>query len=125
MKIAMILALGVSIASMALAASKKNQTTMGDLLKQVSKKEESEKKNNEESSKLKKKLNSRLKILEEELGIAKKEKEKLEKELSDQGVYSDADKFKNTLSRFNQQEEKVKMITKEWEDVFEQLSGLE
>ncbi len=39
MKIAMILALGLSTATVTFAASKKNQSTMGDLLKKVSKKD--------------------------------------------------------------------------------------
>ena len=51
--------------------------------------------------------------------------EKFEKHLSDPTVYADAEKFKHALTNFKNQENKLKEITKEWEDVFVQLSGLE
>ena len=107
-------------------AEQKNQLLKVKQEKEKSKKEVSLSKNiNEEEVKQKKKLTSRFKRLEEELSNTKKEKEKFEKDLSDQSVYSDPEKFKNALENFNKHEAKLKEITKEWEDVFVKLSGME
>ena len=107
-------------------AEQKNQLLKVKQEKEKSKKEVSLSKNiNEEEVKQKKKLTSRFKRLEEELSNTKKEKEKFEKDLSDQSVYSNPEKFKNALENFNKHEDKLKEITKEWEDVFVKLSGME
>jgi ATP-binding cassette subfamily F protein 3 len=80
---------------------------------------------NAEDVKRKKKLLSQLKTLEGDIENTKSEKEKLEINLSDPSIYSNQDKFKQTLEEFNNKETKLKQITKEWEEVFEKLSSFD
>jgi ATP-binding cassette subfamily F protein 3 len=79
----------------------------------------------EELQKKKKKLTNRFKQLEDEISNGNIENERLEKLLADPDVYSDPGKFSVTLSKFNENENKLKQFVKEWEEVFLELSGLE
>lgn len=80
---------------------------------------------NEEEKKLKKKLNTRFQNLETELQKLKKQKEEQETLLGDPAVFGDPTKFQKALQNFNEVETKLKLVTKEWEEVFEQLAGLD
>jgi ATP-binding cassette subfamily F protein 3 len=80
---------------------------------------------NEEEKKKKKKLSSRMEILEKELGKAKDQKVQLENHLSNPDIYANPDKFKKALEDFKKHEDKLKDLTREWEQVFEELSGME
>ena len=84
-----------------------------------------EKQATEEERKLKKKLNTRFQNLEAELEKVKQEKAELENKLGDPAVYGNAGQFQKTLQNFNEVETKLKSLTKEWEEVFEQLAGLQ
>ncbi len=79
----------------------------------------------EEDKKRKKKLSSRMEVLDKEVAKAKEQKTVLEARLSDPGIYADQLKFKKALEEFNQQEQRLKDLTGEWEKVFEELSGFE
>jgi ATP-binding cassette subfamily F protein 3 len=103
----------------------RNQLLKEKKEKETIKKENASKDKTEEEKKLKKKIAGKFKQLEEELSKAKDEKGKLESQLSDPATYADPEKFKKALEKFNRHEEKLKQVTKEWEEVFEQLSGLE
>lgn len=85
-------------------------------------KEEKSKVISDDQRKLKKKLTTRFQQLEDDLKKLNEEKEHLEKKLADPGVYTDPANFQTTLEAFNQSTSKLKDKTKEWEDVFEQLS---
>jgi ATP-binding cassette subfamily F protein 3 len=74
---------------------------------------------------LKKKLNTQLKNMEQEIERIKNEKDRMESDLSDENIYSNPDKFKQALEEFNLQETKLKKITSEWESLFEKLTGME
>ncbi len=105
-------------------AEQRSQQLKEKQAKEKNKKEALAKNDNDESVKQKKKLSSRLKSLESEMETARIEKEKLETQLSDPGIYSYPEKFKTALEKFNTQETKLKQITREWEEVFESLSAL-
>ena len=89
------------------------------------KKAEQKVEQNDDEKKLKKKLSSRFQNLEEDLQKAKKTKEDLEKQLGDPEIYQNADKFQKTMEKFTSHETILKDLTKEWEEVFEQLSAME
>jgi len=55
----------------------------------------------------------------------KSEKSSLEHQLSLPEIYEDQKKFADVLSRFNEVEKIIGDSSKEWETVFEQLSGME
>ena len=74
---------------------------------------------------MKKKLNSRFQHLEEDLQKAKKTKADLEKNLGDPEIYQNSDKFQKAMENFNRHETILNQITKEWEEVFEQLTAME
>ncbi len=78
---------------------------------------------NDEQSKLKKKLTTRFQQIEDDLKKLNVEKEQLEKKLADPVVYTDPSVFQSTLDAFNLSSNKLKDKTKEWEEVFEQLSS--
>ena len=79
----------------------------------------------EEEKKLKKKLSNRFQNLETDLQKAKQTKEALEKELGDPEVYENTDKFQVAMEKFNHHETILSDLTKEWEEVFEQLTLME
>lgn len=108
-----------------LKAEQKDQQKKEKQKKVESKKVAAENNNNDEEKKRKKKLSGRMEVLEKELSKAKQQKEVLEKHLSNPGIYSDPDKFKIALDEFNTHESRFKVLTKEWEEVFEELSAIE
>ncbi len=108
-----------------LKAEQKDQQKKEKQKKVESKKVAAENNNNDEEKKRKKKLSGRMEVLEKELSKAKQQKEVLEKHLSNPGIYSDPDKFKTALDEFNTHESRFKVLTKEWEEVFEELSAIE
>lgn len=108
-----------------LKAEQKDQQKKEKQKKVESKKVAAENNNNDEENKRKKKLSGRMEVLEKELSKAKQQKEVLEKHLSNPGIYSDPDKFKTALDEFNTHESRLKVLTKEWEEVFEELSAIE
>jgi len=79
----------------------------------------------EEKKKAKKKLQTRFQALEENLQKLKKERSGLEHQLSIPEVYQDQQKFSETLLKFNEVEQLITESNKEWETVFEKLSGME
>jgi len=79
----------------------------------------------EEEKKKKKKLSNRVQQLEDELSKLKKEREALEKHLSKPEVYGDPKTFQENLQKFNELEEKMKLVNSEWEKSFEELSAME
>ena len=92
------------------------------------KEEEKEEKKNqpsEEQKKQKKKLQNRFQSLEENIAKLKAEKSSIEHQLSLPEIYEDQKKFSETLLRFNEVERLLGEKSKEWELVFEQLSGME
>jgi ATP-binding cassette, subfamily F, member 3 len=92
------------------------------------KRDEPVKKNNPanaDKEKLKKKLANRFKALEQEISDLKNLKEQSEQMLSHPEVYANQEKFRKIMENFRIHEQKLKDITHEWEQVFEQLSGLE
>jgi ATP-binding cassette subfamily F protein 3 len=107
--------------------AKADEKTRNDQVKKEKEKKRVEQKaeQNEEEKKLKKKLNTRFQNLEADLQKAKKTKEELEKELGDPEIYQNTDKFQKAMEKFNQHETILKQITKEWEEVFEQLTAME
>lgn len=108
-----------------LKAEQKDQQKKEKQKKVESKKGAAENNNNDEEKKRKRKLSGRMEVLEKELSKAKQQKEVLEKHLSNPGIYSDPDKFKTALDEFNTHESRFKVLTKEWEEVFEELSAIE
>ncbi len=108
-----------------LKAEQKDQQKKEKQKKVESKKVAAENNNNDEEKKRKKKLSGRMEVLEKELSKAKQQKEVLEKHLSNPGIYSDPEKFKTALDEFNTHESRFKVLTKEWEEVFEELSAIE
>ena len=101
--------------------------TKSDTVKKEKEKKKAEQKveQSDDQKKLKKKLDTRFKTLEENLQKAKKTKEDLEKHLGDPEIYQNADKFQKAMENFNHHETILKEITKEWEEVFEQLTAME
>jgi len=80
---------------------------------------------NEEKTRQKKKLNQKLKQLEEKIETLKKQKEEGEQKLSLPAVYGDQKLFSETLATFNAITSQLDVINKEWENVFEQLEKAE
>ncbi len=101
--------------------------TKSDTVKKEKEKKKAEQKveQSDDQKKLKKKLDTRFKTLEENLQKAKKTKEDLEKHLGDPEIYQNAEKFQKAMENFNHHETILKEITKEWEEVFEQLTAME
>ncbi|MCX6292347.1 MAG: ABC-F family ATP-binding cassette domain-containing protein [Bacteroidetes bacterium] len=105
--------------------------TQADNLKQQKKKETEKPKEKKESQpsdeqrKQKKKLQNRFQSLEENVAKLKSEKSSLEHQLSLPEIYENQAKFAAMLLRFNEVEKKIEEASKEWEQVFEQLSGME
>ncbi len=93
--------------------------------KKEEKREEKKLQPSEEQKKQKKKLQNRFQSLEENIAKLKTEKVSLEHQLSLPEIYEDQKKFADTLLRFNETEKNLADKTKEWEQVFEQLSGIE
>lgn len=87
--------------------------------------EQKQKDPSEEEKKKKKKLSNRVQQLEDELSKLKKEREALEKHLSKPEVYGDPKTFQENLQKFNELEEKMKLVNSEWEKSFEELSAME
>lgn len=87
--------------------------------------EQKQKDPSEEEKKKKKKLSNRVQQLEDELIKLKKEREALEKHLSKPEVYGDPKTFQENLQKFNELEEKMKLVNSEWEKSFEELSAME
>ncbi len=82
-----------------------------------------EQKPTEDTAKItqKKKLNQKLKQLEEKIEALKKEKEEGEQKLSLPSVYGDQKLFAETLAQFNAVTSKLETLNKEWEKVFEDI----
>jgi ATP-binding cassette subfamily F protein 3 len=91
--------------------------------KQKQKKEEKGNPADDEQRKVKKKLTTRFQQIEDDLKKLNGEKDLLEKKLADPAIYGDATIFQTTLAAFNQSNDKLKNKTKEWEEIFEQLSA--
>ncbi len=94
-------------------------------LKKEEKKEEKKAGPSEEQKKQKKKLQNRFQALEENIAQLKAERVSLEHKLSLPEIYEDQKKFSETLLRFNEIERILGETSKEWELVFEQLTGME
>ena len=91
------------------------------------KKQVEERKGNEddEKKKLKKKINNRFQLVEEELNKSRLQLQALEEKLARPEIFGNPTLFQETLAEFSDKESKFKAITKEWEHLFEELSGLE
>jgi ATP-binding cassette, subfamily F, member 3 len=87
--------------------------------------EQKQKDPSEEEKKKKKKLSNRVQQLEDELSKLKREREALEKHLSKPEVYGDPKTFQENLQKFNELEEKMKLVNSDWEKSFEELSAME
>ncbi|MBK9543030.1 MAG: ATP-binding cassette domain-containing protein [Bacteroidetes bacterium] len=87
--------------------------------------EQKKKDPSEEEKKKKKKLGNKVQQLEEQLSKLKQEREALEKHLSKPEVYGDPKTFQENLQKFNELEEKMKLVNSDWEKSFEELSGME
>ena len=87
--------------------------------------EQKKKDPSEEDKKKKKKLSSRVQNLENELTRLKLEREALEKHLSKPEVYGDPKAFQENLQKFNELDEKLKIVNTDWEKSFEELSSME
>jgi ATP-binding cassette subfamily F protein 3 len=79
---------------------------------------------NQEQKKKQKKLQSRFSNLEDKIATLKSKKQDLEVQLSKPEVYQVPDKFQATLGQFNETDQALQQLNKEWEEVFEQLSQL-
>ena len=64
-------------------------------------------------------------MLEENIARLKSERADLEQKLSLPEIYEDQKKFSETLLRFNEIETIMGETSKEWEIVFEQLTGMD
>ncbi|MEY4595444.1 MAG: hypothetical protein RIQ47_1854, partial [Bacteroidota bacterium] len=79
----------------------------------------------EDQKKQAKKLRQRFEKLEAELATLNEKKQQLEVKLADPNVFGQAEIFQSTLQEFNQIEAGISEKSKEWEDIFEQLSVIE
>jgi len=79
----------------------------------------------DDQQKQQQKLAKRFKGLEEKLADLEVKKKDLERELAVPDIYQDQVKFQEKLKQFNDTETRLKDTTKEWEEVFEQISTLE
>ena len=77
----------------------------------------------QEAKKKQKKLQSRFAKLEEQMASLKSQRVTLEAELAKPEVYQSPDRFQSTLEKFNAGTALLEKLNKEWEEVFEQLSG--
>ncbi len=93
--------------------------------KKVEAKDEKDAQPSEDQKKQKKKLQNRFQSLEEHIARLKAEKSSFEHQLSLPEIYENQKKFSEMLIRFNEVEKMLDEKSKEWEVVFEQLSGLE
>lgn len=72
-----------------------------------------------------KKIRQRFEKLEVELRGLQTEKNKLENLLADPDVYSNPERFQQSLQRFNAVEAEIVQKTKDWEVLFEQLTAFD
>lgn len=79
----------------------------------------------EDQKKLAKKLRQRFEKLEAELAVLNEKKQVLEVKLADPKVFGEPAVFQSTLQEFNQLEAGIGEKSKEWEELFEQLSTLD
>ncbi len=79
----------------------------------------------DEQHKQQQKLAKRFKGIEEKLASLELKKKGLERQLALPDIYQNPEKFQAMLKQFNESETQLKDTTKEWEDVFEQVSKLE
>ena len=79
----------------------------------------------EDQKKQAKKLRQRFEKLEAELATLNEKKQQLEVKLADPNVFGQVEIFQSTLQEFNQIEAGISEKSKEWEDIFEQLSVIE
>lgn len=95
--------------------------------KQQKKKQAEEKKDadTEDKRKQKKKLSNRFESVEVELEKLKSELKDLEDKMARTEIYSDQAVFQKTLEEYNGKKLKMSNVTKEWEELFELLSGME
>lgn len=88
-------------------------------------KEVAEPQKNEDNKKLHRKVQSEFNKLEDQLNNLKKEKQNLDAELCKPEVYENQDKFKVLNGRYKAVEEEINTLTKQWEEIFVQLTELE
>jgi ATP-binding cassette subfamily F protein 3 len=93
--------------------------------KKEEKKEEKKPEPSDDLKKQKKKLQNRFQLLEENISKLKDQKSGFEHQLSLPEIYEDQKKFAEVLASFNEVERILAEKSKEWENVFEQLSAFE
>lgn len=107
---------------------KKEQEKVATQKEKQNKKKQAEDKKETESDdkrKQKKKLSNRFEAVELELAKLKNEMKELEDKMARTEIYSDPVQFQQTLEIYNNKKLKINDITKEWEELFMLLSGME
>lgn len=79
----------------------------------------------EDNKKQKKKLTTKFESIERDLEKIKQELATFETELAKPSVYENPGQFKQTLDQYNAKKLEFSTITKEWEGLFDLLSGME